>query len=194
MARWIRLRTQVPILIISFLLSSLYRTFVRVWPLGSSAGEVGTPTHGARHGLLLLVGRQHNGSRDERGRRFVLELNSSFPFLHLQSLAPGLVSVAYSHTPCISQSDRLPQVNGMQFGFGVAPSGNQGVCSSNAGPGNQFSSNPPIPSPAINIGEPAPHPPGCAQGCGGCGGCGGCNDCALCDLCDFCSGCQCDCG
>jgi hypothetical protein len=189
MAKWIRLRTQVPLLIISFFLSSMYRTFVRVWPLGSSPGEVRASARGAKSGLIFQIGRQlDTGTRNDRGRQFVLELNSSFPFLHLQPLAAGLVPVAYAHTPCISQTEKVPQVNSMQFGFGVSPSGNEGVCS-NADVGNQFSSNPPIPSPGVNIGEPSPSPGGPVivipvipsdPGCGGC-------DCACATQSSFCA-------
>jgi hypothetical protein len=183
MAKWIRLRSQVPLLVISFLLSSIYRSFVRVWPINSSAS-----IHNVRHGLLFQVGRRlDSGSGYNRSQRFILEVNGSFPFLHVQSSAQGVVSVEYTHTPCISESDKRPPVNSMQFGFGVSPSGNEGVCNANAGPANQFSSNPPIPSPAINIGEPAPTPPE-----RGCGGCGGCESCAICAGCNC--GCECDCG
>src|SRR4029077_12114479 len=147
MARWLRLRKQVPLLIISFLLSSIYRTVMRVWPVSSAVGEVPTSARGTKRGLIFSVGgRLNSGSRDETGRRFSLELSSSFPFLHVQSLAPGLVSVAFSHTPCLSETTRVPTVNAMQFPFGAGQPSNGGVCSgSNAGAGNQFSSNPLLP-------------------------------------------------
>src|ERR1700722_1768357 len=133
MARWLRLRKQVPLLIISFLLSSIYRTVMRVWAVSFPVGEVPTSTHGAKRGLLLVVGRRLNSeSRNERGQRFGLELNSSFPFLHVESLAPGLVSVAFSHTSCLSHTTRVPAVNGMQFPFGICPAGGGGVCNSSA--------------------------------------------------------------
>jgi hypothetical protein len=176
-ARWLRLRKQVPLLVVSFLLSSIYRTVGRVWFVSSATPEVRGSTHNLKGGLLFVVGRRLNSIGQGRGgQRFALEFNGSFPFLHVQSLAPGLVSVAFLHTPCLSQTARVPKVNGMQFGFGIGPSGNSGACNATPGFGNQFSSNPPIPSPGINIGEPAPTPPGGqpAPGEGACAACGGC--------------------
>jgi hypothetical protein len=125
MARWLRLRKEVPLLVISFLLSSVYRTAMRVWSVSSPRGQVYGSTHETKRGLLFVVTRRLNSvGRDDRGQRFALEFNGSFPFLHVQPLAPGLVPVAVSHTPCISQMVRGPEVVGMQFGFGVPPSGN----------------------------------------------------------------------
>ena len=179
MVRWLQLRKQVPLLIISFLLSSIYRTVMRAWTISSPGPEVTSSAYGSKHGLLFLVGhRSNNGSRKENNQRFAVELNASFPFFHMQALAPALVPVAFSHTPCLSQAARTPAVNGMQFGFGVVPSG--GVCNSNANAGNQFSSNPPIPSPAINIPPPSGGDRGIIRGCGDCGGCGGCFSCGEC--------------
>jgi hypothetical protein len=170
MARWLRLRKQVPLLVISFLLSSLYRTVMRVWSVSSPLGEVRASTHDAKRGLLFVVARRFNNvGGNERSQRYAVELNGSFPFFHVQSLAPDLVPVAVSQTPCLSQTVRTPDVMAMQFGFGVAPSGNSGACNPAAGIGNAFTSNPPIPSTPIHIGEPAPAAPACEHHrCGGC--------------------------
>jgi hypothetical protein len=190
-ARWLRLRTQIPLLIVSFLLSSIYRTVMHVWPFNSPVREVRSSSRGAKGGLLFLVrGGPNNGRSGDNGQRYALELNGSFPFLHVQLLAPTSVAVALAHTPCLSQTAKAPEVNAMQFGFagpsGGGPSGSGGVCAVNGGPGLQFSSNPLPPSTYVgnpppsfvepgSAGKPGgPEPPGCG-GCGcdcGCGSCG----------------------
>jgi hypothetical protein len=189
-ARWLRVRKQVLLLIVSFLASSIYRTVMGVWPFSGAAGEAHASMHRTSHGLLFSVDRGPNGgSGTAPGRTVSLEVNGSFPFFHMYSVAPGLVAVAALHTPCLSERARDPEVNAMQFGFGVANT-NSGVCATNPGNGLQFSSNPGPAStyvgnpPAIDIGEAAPN-----EGCGGCGCvtgyCGGppspyCFDCCYC--------------
>lgn len=160
---------------------------MRAWPGGIQLEEYRSPGQSAQPSLLFRVGgRQNKGTSDGRARQFALELDKSFPFLHVLTLAPASVSVSVSNTPCLSQTTKVPAVIGMQFGIGIGPSGGNGVCNTNAGPGNQFVSNPPVSPPPINIGEPAPNSPEV--------GCGGCGECAQCGGCSCNCGCDCNCG
>lgn len=173
MANWLRLQKRTSLLILSFFASCLYRTITGVWPFGSPANTIVTSTRGETRGLLFPIGRSsQRGGHD--ARQYALEVNGSFPFLHLQSLAPGLASVAVTHPPCISTTTGDLKVNAMQFG--VAQSS---ACNLNPNPGNQalFSSNP-VPASTnyspIAIGEPAPGGGESGPGAGGGQGCGGC--------------------
>jgi hypothetical protein len=161
MARWLRRQKQLPLLVLSFLLSSIYRMIVGAWPTQ-------LPT------------------ADASSHRFALELDRTYPFLHVRQSAPRLAPVALS-TPCLSQAVSPQAVNTMQFGF--VPIGGEGegpgVCQ-NLGNFPEFTDNPPVAAPPINIGEPG-------SGCGGCGDCGNCLSCIIVGNCCACDDC-CNCG
>ncbi len=173
MANWLRLQKRTSLVVLSFLASCIYRTVTGAWPLDSSRFTLDASPHGEGHGLLISM--DHGiFNRGHHAGRFGLELNGSFPFLHLQSLAPGLVSVAVSHTPCIGKTTGGLEVNAMQFGIGPSS-----ICASSPNAKALFSSNPAPPStnignpPVISIGEGGAGGGEGAHGAPGCGGCGG---------------------
>jgi hypothetical protein len=195
-AKWLRLQKRASLLILSFFVSSLYRSITGSWPFASQFGRVGSSTSGAKRGLLIPVGRNlfHPWRSDGSSRRYAFEFDSAFPYLHLQTLTRNSVPVALSSMACLSKAPARLGINAMQFGVG--PEQSSGCGSANA----MFSSNPVPPStgignpPDISIGAPAPG--GEAPSCGGCsgGGGGGCNCACNCDCgCNCVPDCACDC-
>jgi hypothetical protein len=188
-ARWLRLQRRASLLILSFFVSSFYRTITGAWPYASHFGGIGSSANGAKRGLLIPVGLEG------RSRRYALEFDSAFPYLHLQTLTSRSVPVPVSNMACLSKAPIDKGINAMQFGIG--PSGSSGVCPANAPGQALFSSNPVPPStgignpPDINIGEPAPG--GENQSCGGCSGGGACNCGCACNCDCGCNACDCSC-
>jgi hypothetical protein len=124
MAKMLRAQKQIILLVITFVFSSLYRTVVGVWPFGSPLSLASHRSFREPNGLLVCPYDGNSGSEGAvASDRFALEINGSFPFLHLHSMSVESISVALSHAPYLSGLSEIPELNAMQAGSPFAPLG-----------------------------------------------------------------------
>jgi hypothetical protein len=144
MARMLRVQKQILLLITSFLLSSVYRTVKGVWSVGSTTSSSPNSTRRDYQSLLVCTGR--GAVADNRDpSTYALELSSSFPFIHIQSLSFKAVPIALSHTPYLSGMAGLPDLSATQVAQGACASPGTGNANAPSSPnGNVVApSNPP---------------------------------------------------
>jgi len=131
MARMLRVQKQILLLITSFLLSSVYRTVKGVWSVGSATSSSPNSTRRDYESLLVCTGR--GAVADNRDpSTYALELSSSFPFIHIQSLSLKAVPIALSHTPYLSGMAGLPDLSATQVAQGACASPGTGNGNANA--------------------------------------------------------------
>jgi len=108
MAKLLRVQKQIILLVVSFVLSSVYRTFTGAWPFTKADAASRVTLNRTHGGFLLTILRPPSTDRKAPGRSlYALEVTESFPFLHVLNLTVGEAHVALVRTARVCRVTNL---------------------------------------------------------------------------------------